>query len=122
MTTEIVEYSKTEAALAILAESYRDVVYDVTTREGMAAAKKGRAEIRGYRVDLEKTRTEVKETALRRCQVIDAEAKRITTALVALEDPIDAQIKKEEQRIEDEKNAKARAEQERIEAEARAKR
>lgn len=122
VSNEIVEYRKTEAALAALANSYKDVVYDVTTREGMAAAKKGRAEIRSYRVDLEKTRKEVKESALRRCQVIDAEAKRITSALVALEDPIDAQIKKEEQRIEDERNANARAALARVEAEERAKR
>ena len=122
MATEIVEYSKTEAALAVLAQQYQGVIYDVSTKEGMEAARKGRAEIKSYRVALEKTRKEIKESALRRCQVIDAEARRITSALEALEDPIDEQIKREEKRIEDERNAKIRAEQERIEAEARAKR
>ena len=40
MTTDIVEYSKTEAALADLARRYKDVVFDVTTRDGMATAIK----------------------------------------------------------------------------------
>lgn len=41
---EIVEYSKTETALATLRERYRGVVYDVSKREGMTAAKDARAE------------------------------------------------------------------------------
>ena len=60
MTTEIVEYSKTEAALADLATRYKGVLFDVTTREGMATAVKGRAELRGLRIALEKTRKEIK--------------------------------------------------------------
>ena len=100
MTTEIVEYSKTEAALSELASKYKGVVFDVTTREGMQTAVKGRAELRGFRVALEKTRKEIKEPALRRTQLIDSEARRITAVISALEDPIDAQIKKEEERKE----------------------
>lgn len=100
MTTEIVEYSKTEAALSDLASKYKGVIFDVTTRDGMQTAIKGRAELRELRVALEKTRKAIKEPALRRTQQIDSEARRITAALSALEDPIDAQIKKEEDRKE----------------------
>jgi colicin import membrane protein len=116
MTTEIAEYSPTEAALADLRQRYGKVVFDVTTTKGMDLARKGRSEIKGYRVALEAKRVEIKAPALERCRMIDAEAKRITAELVALEDPIDALIKTEEQRKEREKAEKERIERERIES------
>lgn len=118
--TSIVEYSKTEAALSELMSLYKDAQYDVTTRAGMGLAVKARAELRGYRIALEKTRVEIKAPALKRTQEIDSEARRITAALLALEDPIDAQIKAEENRKENERLAAERAEQARIEAEQQA--
>ena len=117
MTTAIAEYSKTDAALADLAQRYKGVLFDVTTREGMATAIKGRAEIRGYRVALEKTRVEIKAPALKRAQEIDSEARRITGELLALETPIDDQIKADERRKEAETAAKKKAEEDRIAAE-----
>ena len=114
--TQIAEYNKTAAALADLGERYRNVVFDVTTREGMAAAIKGRAELRGYRVALEKTRVELKAPALERARLIDAEAKRITAELVAMEEPIDEAIKSEETRRDKERAAREQAERERIAA------
>lgn len=116
MTTQITEYSKTDAALAELAQRYTKAVYDVVTTKGMQDAKAARAELRSYRVDLEKVRVEIKAPALERCRLIDAEAKRITAALVDLEDPIDDQIKREEKRKEDEAMAKAMENQRRINA------
>lgn len=113
MTTQIVEYSKTDAALADLAQRFAGVVFDVTSTKGMQEAKVARAELRGYRVDLEKVRVEIKAPALERCRLIDAEAKRITSALVELEDQIDSTIKKEEKRKEEEAMAKVMAEQRR---------
>jgi colicin import membrane protein len=115
MTTQIAEYSQTEAALGVLADKFKGVVYDVTTKEGMAAAKAGRNEIRSYRTALEAKRVEIKAPALERCRLIDAEAKRITAELEALEDPIAAQIKKEEDRIAAEKAAKEEALRRRVE-------
>ena len=114
MTTSIQEYSATEAALAELAGRYKGVVYEVSTREGMKAAVAGRAEVRGLRIALEKVRVQIKAPALKRVQEVDSEARRITAALVALEDPIDAQIKREEERKELERTAAARAEAERL--------
>jgi colicin import membrane protein len=115
MTTQIAEYSQTEAALADLASRYKGVVYDVTTKEGLAAAKTGRNELRGYRTSLEAKRVEIKAPALERCRLIDAEAKRITAELEALENPIAAQIKIEEDRIAAEKEAKEAALRKRVE-------
>ena len=114
MTTEIVEYSKTEAALADLNARYSAVIFDTSTTKGMQEAVAGRAEIRGYRVDLEKERVRIKAPALERCRLIDTEAKRITAALEALENPIDAAIKAEQQRKENERIEKERLERERI--------
>lgn len=113
MTTQIIEYNKTDAALAELSQRYTKAVYDVATSKGMDEAKVARAELRGYRVNLEKTRVEIKAPALERCRLIDAEAKRITAVLVDLEEPIDEQIKKEEKRKEEEAMAKVMAEQRR---------
>lgn len=110
----IEEYRPTEAALVELRQRHAGVVYPVTTTKGMDAAKKARAELRDLRVALEKTRKVIKEPALRRSREIDSEAKRITEALSSLEDPIDAQIKAEEQRKEDERRAREQAEQQRV--------
>lgn len=122
MNTQIAEYSKTAAALADLTAIYAGVIYDVTVPVGMAEAKEGRRELRTLRVDLEKMRVSIKAPALERCRLIDAEAKEITAKLSALEDPIDAQIKREENREKEEAMAKAIAERQALEAaEAKAK-
>ena len=121
MTTSIKEYSPTEAALADLAGRYKGVLFEVQTPAGLSTAKKARAELRNYRVSLEKLRVEIKAPSLKRVQEVDSEARRITAALVALEDPIDAQIKKEEERKELERTAAARAEADRLAAEEAAK-
>jgi len=105
MTTAIAEYSKTDAAIATLQENYGGVLWDVTKPAEMTQAKEARREIRTYRVDLEKLRVELKKDVLERGRLIDGEAKRITEALEAIERPIDAQIKSEEQRKEREAQA-----------------
>lgn len=114
MTTAITEYSRTDAALADLAQRFKGVVFDVADPKGMQEAKVARAEIRGYRVDLEKTRVEIKSPALERCRLIDAEAKRITAALTELEDPLDNLIKNEERRREREAMERVMVEQRRV--------
>lgn len=119
MSTELVKFNVTDAALAELGEKYKGVRFDVQTKDGMKAAIAGRAELRTIRVDIEKTRVELKAPLLETGRLIDAEAKRITVQLSALEDPIDKQIKAEEKRFEEEKRAAERAEAERIAREER---
>lgn len=118
--TQIAEYSDTAAGLAELRQRYQGVVYDVTVPKEMKAAKEARAEIRGLRTGLEKTRVEIKAPALERCRLIDAEAKRITAELVALEEPIDVQIKAEEARKQAEELERLEAERLRVEGIAKA--
>lgn len=110
--TEIVEYSATAAAIAALRKKYGGVKFEVTTKTGLELAKASRKELRDLRVALEHKRTELKAPALERSRLIDDEAKRITAALVELEDPIAKQIKAEEDRVAAEKaeaEAKERA-------------
>jgi colicin import membrane protein len=116
IATQISEYSKTAAALADLQHRYKDVVFDLTTRDGMVTAIKARAELRGYRVTLEKTRKELKAPALERARLIDDEAKRITAELVAMEDPIDEAIKAEEGRKDRERAEREQRERDRVTA------
>ncbi|MDI1301986.1 MAG: hypothetical protein PSX71_08785 [bacterium] len=120
METAIVEYSATEQALAELRTRYEVAVFDVSTGKGLDAAKAARAEIRGYRVSLEKMRVELKAPVIAHGKLLDDEAKRITAALVELEDPIDAIIKAEEKRKQEEKAERDRIEAARI-ADIRAK-
>jgi colicin import membrane protein len=112
---QIIEYRPTAAALAELNSKYKGVVFQVTDSKGMADAKAARAELRGYRIDLEKLRKELKAPALERSRLIDDEAKRITAELVSIEDPIDAQIKAEETRKEAERKAKDESERKAVE-------
>lgn len=112
--TTIAEYSPTVQALADLRTKYEGVVFDVSTGKAMAVAKEARAELREHRVTLERERVRIKAPALERCRQIDSEAKRITAELVALEGPIDSQIKAEEQRKQLEKEAREQAERDRV--------
>lgn len=111
-STSIAEYSQTAKALAELRGRLAGVAYDVSTGKGLEIAKKDRAEVRGLRTALESKRVELKAPALERSRLIDAEAKALTAELVALEKPIDDQIKAEERRKEVEKAAKEQAERE----------
>lgn len=112
---EIAEYRTTTAALGLLRAKYT-TPFEVTTSHGMSAAKAARAEIRGYRSALEKTRAAIKAPVWRHGQWIDAEAQRINAELLAIEEPIDAAIKAEEQRKAEAKAAQVRAEAARVAA------
>jgi chromosome segregation ATPase len=115
MTTEIQEYSQTEAALSVLREKYTGATFEVDTTDGMKSAKEARADVRSYRTGLEKKRKEIKTPALERSRLIDAEAQRITVELVGLEKPIDRQIKVHEEKIEAERQEKIDTEAKRVE-------
>ncbi len=113
-TTAIAEYSPTAAALADLRARFADVVFDVTTTKGDKEARAARMELVKLRTSLETKRKELKAPALERSRMIDSEAKRIEAEILALETPIDRQIKAEEERRERERQAKAEAERRRV--------
>jgi hypothetical protein len=115
-STQLAEYSETEAGLAELRNRLRGVVYDVRSKSGMEQARKDRRECVTLRTTLEALRQKIKAPALERCRLIDAEAKRITGEIEKLESPIDEAIKAEEKRIADEKEAREQAERSRLDA------
>ena len=111
----VVKYSRTEAALADLREKYAGKTFDLTTTKGDDAARAARLELKKLRTGLEAKRKEFKAPAIAFGKLIDTEADRITAEIKALEDPIDAQIRADEQRRETE-----RLERERVVAARRA--
>jgi hypothetical protein len=114
--TVIVEYSKTEAALAVLRGKYENVVFDCTTTKGDKEARSARLDLTTLRTSLEKKRKELKAPALDLGKKIDSEAERVTVEIVKLEKPIDEQIKADEARRAAEKFERDRIEAERIQA------
>jgi len=112
--TAIAEFDKVGAGLTELKKQYGGVVYPVTTTKGMGEALSARAAIRAPRYQIEKLRKEAKAPILELGRKLDSEAKRIEAELLAIEGPIDEQIKNEEARKEAEKQAKIDAENKRI--------
>lgn len=108
----VVEYKKTEAELAALRHRFAGVVFDMTSTKGDKEARSARLELVSLRTALEKRRKEFKAPALELGRKIDAEAARVTGEIAAVEEPIDQQIKADENR-----RAAEKAERERIEAE-----
>lgn len=113
-STVLVQYSKTEAALAALRTQYQGVQFDLTTTAGDKEARAGRLALVTLRTSLEKKRKEFKAPALEFGAKIDAEAKRITAEIVALEAPIDEQINADEKRRAEEKAERDRIEADRV--------
>ncbi len=114
MTTEIVAYSATETAVADLALKYKDVVFAVTTQNGMMQAKSAYRDINTHSLTLEAARVKEKAESLAYGRKVDSEAKRIAEQLDALRLPIKAQIETETKREERERQAAIKAEEERI--------
>lgn len=102
--------------IAALREKYTGVVYDVSTTAGMADAKAARKEIRQVRYDVERIRKDKGSELKRIATAINDRAAEITAPIRALEEPIDSQIKAEEERKEAERAERQRQEQERIAA------
>ena len=110
------ELDAVAAGIAALQTKYANAVFDVTTTKGMADAKAARLEIRNVRYAVENTRKEKGAELKRIASAINDRAAEITDPIRALEDPIDAQIKAEEDRKEAERAERQRQEQERIAA------
>lgn len=114
--TKIVEYSQVTAGLAELRQRFGNVAFDLTTTKGDKEARSARLELVRLRTSLEAKRKELKAPALERSRLIDDEAKRITSAILELETPIDQQIQAAEQKREAERQAKIEAERQRVAA------
>jgi colicin import membrane protein len=112
--TAVAEFDKVAAGIAELQKKYSGVVYDVRTTKGMDEAKAARAEVREPRYEIERVRKAAKAPILKLGKELDDRARSITSEILAIEEPIDTQIKNEEARKEAEKQAKIAAEQKRV--------
>ena len=113
MTTDIKEYTATEAALAELEQKYKDIP-DCRDKENYERVRKGIAEVRGYRTSLEKMRKELGTEARAHLNKINSEAKRITARLLAIEEPMKAAKRAVDEEKERIKREKAAAEAKRV--------
>jgi len=116
MSTELLErptgkqiaYSIADDRIAELGLMYLGLsINGVEDREGFDVVHKARITIRDHRVDVEKTRKQLKAESLEFSRRVDAEAKRLTSLL----EPIEAHLEAEENRIAEEK-ARIKAEKE----------
>ncbi len=114
MNTEITSYDPVRAAIANLTKNYKDVIFNVTTADGLSDAKAVYKEINGFSIILENARVKEKAAALAYGKFIDSEAKKISEQLDALRLPIKAQIESETLREKREAEAKAKADAERL--------
>ena len=105
---EIIKYNVTDAAIAELKEKYAGLV--ITDHASYETVRLAIADCRTRRTDVEARRKELKAAALEYGRRVDGEAKRITAALLEVEEP----LKAEKQKIDDEK---ARIKKEKEEAE-----
>ena len=110
VSTAVVQFDKVQAGLSDLSSKYNGVLYPVTTAEGMQDAKAARLAVREPRYEVERIRKAAKAPVLALGRQLDAKAKEITDALLAIETPIDNLIKLEEGRKERERQEKIDAE------------
>lgn len=117
-TTEIVvsaDFTETEKALQVAEHKHKDIVHDVTTKQGMKAAKADVSELRTMRTTVDKKRLEVGRVLLAEKAKIDDKAKAIIARISALEEPLKLQVEAEEARVEAERLAVLEAERVRVE-------
>lgn len=103
VSTALTQFDKVAAGIGSLTKQFGGVLFDVQTTKGMTAAKEARAAIRAPRYEIERLRKVAKAPLLAIGKRLDSAAARITGELMAIEDPIDEQIKNEESRKEREK-------------------
>lgn len=114
VNTAVAKFDRVAAGITELRTKYQGLVYEVGTTKGMKEACDARAAIRAPRYEVERVRKECKAPILALGKDIDARAAAITADLLALEAPVDEQIKAAEQRKEEERKAKADAERKRV--------
>jgi colicin import membrane protein len=110
----ITEINALEVVIAELESRYEGVVFDVTTTEGMEAARKARQTIREPRYTLQRMRKEAKAPLNQLKKGIDEQAEGYISRISAIEDPVHLQIETEEARKEAERQARIEAERKRV--------
>ena len=95
---QIVSYSVSDAAIAELREKLTGLSPE--TREGYEQVKTGIGACRKLRVEIEETRVELKAEALEWGRKVDAEAARLKTQILEIENPLKAAKTEVDERAE----------------------
>ncbi len=103
--TEIIEYGVTDAKIAELKSDF-SIVPDSSTEKGYAEIKSALKIISPYRTGVEVKRKELKASSLERGRLIDTEAKRITAAIIDIEQPFKDAKQKRDDELKDIEEAK----------------
>ena len=103
--TQLAAIDRVEAGLVALETKYASVAYPVDTKAGMDAAVAARLEIKKPRFAVEAARKAAKAPVLALGRQVDSKAAQITRRLLALETPIDDQIKAQETREQERQDA-----------------
>lgn len=112
----LTEFEKVSAGLLDLTTKYANVVYDVATTKGMDEAKAARLAIREPRYAVQRATKAAKDELNSIKKNVEERGTQIVEALLRIEEPIDAQIKAEDDRKAAEKARREQAERERVEA------
>jgi len=110
----VIEYSVTDAAIAELRNKFSGLVVPAGDNKAYKTLTSAIAEVRTLRTDVEATRKNLKEDALKYGRMVDAEAKRITDLLVAIEQPLKEQKAAFDEAVEKARQERHLAEQKRI--------
>lgn len=110
----IAEFNQTEAGLAQLRAEIASRTFDCSTTAGDKEARSVRLNLVTLRTTVESERKRLNAPLLERKALIDDEAKRIVTAVKALEAPIDTLIRQAEAEREARRMERERAEAERL--------
>jgi len=117
ISTELAKYDLPDARIAELKEKYLSVeVKDAKDATGYMFCKRAHQEVREIRVSIEKKRVELKSESLKFGKAVDAEAKRLSGEVGAIEAHLYEQrrvVESEKERIKKEKEEAIRVEAER---------
>lgn len=114
---DLITYSVTDAALAELHSKYIGLkVLDAEDEEGYALCKDARKVVRDTRLGVEERRKELKAESLSFGRAVDAEAKRITSKIEAVENHLVEQLKIVDDEKKRREEAALKAAKERLDA------
>ena len=113
---ELINYGITDAALEDLKNAYGDLVVLVDDPIGYKDLTAAMREVRTIRTGVEKKRKELNKDAQEWIKNVNSEAARITSKIVAIENPLKENKKQIDDEIEKRKKEKALAEERRVKA------
>jgi len=97
---ELAKFNIADSVIEKMKEEFGQLtVADVNDREGLKQVHDARIVVKNKRIEIEKTRKDLKEDSLKFGKMVDNEAKRLT----ALLEPIETYLSAEEDKIENEK-------------------